>query len=205
MAPVVSERSIRRLSLYRRFLIEAQSGGRQHIFSHDIAAATQVSSAQVRRDLMAVSGNGSARMGYAVPVLIAAISHLLDAPEPQEVALVGVGNLGRAILAYFSGRRPNLRISVTFDIDPAKTDRLINGCPCCRIDALPDICASQGIHMAIITTPAAAAQGIADLLIRSGVRGIVNFAPVTLHVPAGIFVETMDFIRSLETVAFYAR
>ncbi len=201
----VSVRSVRRLSLYRRFLEEAEAAGKRQLFSHDIAAATGASPAQVRRDLMAVSGRGSPRQGYAVGDLINALSRFLDATSPQRVVLVGLGNLGRAVLAYFAGRHPNLRITMTFDIDPAKTGRLLNGCPCHCIDEIPELCPANGVRMAILTVPATEAQSVTDQLVPAGIRGIINFAPVTLRVPAGVFVETMDFTCSLETVAFFSR
>lgn len=205
MSVHVSERSVRRLSLYRRFLLHAQAGGSRYLFSHDIATATRTSAAQVRRDLMAISGSGSSSRGYHVADLLKSVSDFLDAPAPQHVALIGLGNLGRAVFAYFVGRHPNLRITLTFDIDPAKTGRLINGCPCHNIHELSDLCPDKGIRMAILTVPAAEAQTVTDMLVRGGIRGIVNFAPVTLYVPVGVFVETMDFSISLETAAFFSR
>ncbi len=201
----ISVRSVRRLSLYRRFLQESQAAGKRHLFSHDIAATTGASPAQVRRDLMEVSGHGSPRQGYNVAELIDALSRFLDAGTPQPVILVGLGNLGRAVLAYFAGRHPKLRITLTFDIDPAKTGRLLNGCPCHCADKIPELCPAHGITMAILTVPAAEAQPVADRLVSAGIRGIINFAPVTLRVPPGVFVDTMDFACSLETVAFFLR
>lgn len=202
---IVSVKTVRRLSYYRRCLQEAQAAGKQHLFSHDIAAATGASPTQVRRDLMEVSGQGNPRQGYPVAGLITALSRFLDPSTPQPVILVGLGNLGRAVFKYFDGRHPKLRIILTFDIDPAKTGRLLSGCPCHRVDEIPERCRAEGIEMAILTVPSAEAQPVADLLVPAGIRGIINFAPVSLRVPTGVFVETMDLTCSLETVAFFSR
>ncbi|MEI7835765.1 MAG: redox-sensing transcriptional repressor Rex, partial [Planctomycetota bacterium] len=149
--------------------------------------------------------SGSPTKGYEVAKLVAAIGEFLDAGKSQEVALVGVGNLGRAILSYFVGRRPNLSITVAFDNDLAKVDRVIHGCRCHRMEELGSLVESRGINTAIVAVPAGEAQGVADTLVGAGVLGLLNFAPVRLHVPGAVFVENVDLTTSLEKVAFFAR
>jgi redox-sensing transcriptional repressor len=202
---MVPNRTIGRISLYRRLLAGLLADGTKHVFSHELAALAGVSPAQVRRDIMSLGYSGSPAHGYAVEDLINSIGQFLDAPAPEAVALVGVGNLGRAILSYFAGRRPNLTIVAAFDSDPAKANRIIQGCPCHPTEQLASVIAEQGIRIGIIAVPAAAAQGLADLLVRAGVRGILNFAPVPLWVPGTIYVENMDMTMSLEKVAYFAR
>ncbi|KZD20021.1 MAG: hypothetical protein AO396_07390 [Candidatus Fermentibacter daniensis] len=121
------------------------------------------------------------------------------------MALVGVGNLGRAILTYFSGRRRNLRITASFDVDPLKTGRVINGCRCYSMSELGDVLERGRIKTAILAVPAGKAQETTDALVAAGVRGILNYAPVPLRVPDGVFLEERDMTMSLETVAFFAR
>ena len=121
------------------------------------------------------------------------------------MALVGVGNLGRAILAYFTGRRPNLAIVAAFDRDEHRVNRVIHGCRCYPADKLEETLAEQEIRTAIIAVPAGEAQKVADRLVRGGVRGILNFAPTPLRVPPAVFVQEMDITTSLEKVAFFAR
>lgn len=164
-----------------------------------------VSAAQVRRDLMVVGYTGSPIRGYDVRELVDSIGAFLDSPRGQGVALVGVGNLGRAILTYFSGRRPKLSITAAFDSDPHKVNRLIHGCRCYPMEELTKICQEQEIRVAIITVPASAAQAVTESLVRAGVRGILNFAPTPLRVPGNTYVEDMDITMSLEKVAYFAR
>jgi redox-sensing transcriptional repressor len=200
-----SPKTIGRLSLYRRLLYSLVESGTENVHSHQLAALAEVTAAQVRRDLMAVGCPGTPRLGYNVRRLIGAIGGLLDAPKKQEVALVGIGNLGRAILAYFPGRRPNLEIVAAFDTDPAKVNRTLHGCRCYPVEKLHEVVRDKNLRVAIVAVPASEAQQIANLLVRAGVRGIVNFAPVPLHAPPHVYVDSMDMTMSLEKVAFFAR
>jgi len=202
---MISRRTIGRLSLYRRLLNEMQAEGSLSVYSHDLAAKAGVTAAQVRRDVMYVGYTGSPTRGYSVSGLAEAIGTFLDAPEPQSVALVGVGNLGRAILAFFSGRRPKLSVVATFDSDPNKIGRVIHGCRCYAVDEMETRLPEMGVGVAILTVPAGAAQGVAEMLVRAGVRGILNFAPVPLRLPQTVFVEDIDMTVSLEKVAYFAR
>ncbi len=205
MAARCSERTIGRLSLYRRLLSGLAAEDTRHIFSHELAKAAGVTAAQVRRDMMAVGYAGSPTKGYDVRELADSIGTFLGGPTPQHVALVGVGNLGRALLAFFAGRRPNLRIVAAFDKDPQRTGRVIHGCRCYSMEDLDAVVAREGIATAILAVPALAAQRVADDLIAAGVRGLLNFAPAPLHVPPHTFAEDIDITTSLEKVAFFAR
>ncbi len=200
----VSERAIGRLSLYRRVLYDLQMEGQANVFSHDLASLAGVTAAQVRRDVMTVGFEGSPSRGYNVDGLAESVSTFLGGRQAR-VALVGVGNLGRAILSYFLGRRPNLQIVAAFDTDPDRTGRVIAGCHSYSMDELAERIEELEIVTAILSVPADAAQPTADLLVASGVRGLVNFAPVRLSVPAGVYVENVDITMSLEKVAFFAR
>lgn len=208
MAPDASQPSrhtVGRLSLYRGLLDRLLGEGRSHVFSHELAALAGATASQVRRDLMAVGSVGSPVRGYDVRALADTIGRFLDAPEGQRAALVGVGHLGGAILAFFAGRRPHLSIVAAFDTDPQKTDRVILGCRCYQAAEMEKVIAAEKIDVAVLAVPAGAAQAAADSLVRAGVRGLLNFAPVRLRVPEGVFVEDMDMAVSLEKVAFFAR
>ena len=202
---MTSGKTIGRLSLYRRVLYGLLAEGERSIYSHQLASLVGGTPAQVRRDVMAVGYTGSPSRGYDIQELAVGIGNYLDAAEGQGVALVGVGNLGRAILAYFSGRRPRLTIEAAFDNDPAKVGRAIHGCRCYSIKELGRVVREQGIQIGLITVPADAAQIVADRLCESGVRGLVNFAPVRLRLPEHVYVEDIDMTMSLEKVAFFAR
>jgi redox-sensing transcriptional repressor len=200
-----SDRTIGRLSLYRRLLNALACEKVQNVYSHQLADAAGATAAQVRRDLMGVGYSGSPTKGYDVVGLCDALAKYLDSPEPQAVALVGVGNLGRAILAYFGGRRPNLSIQAAFDKDPTKAGRVIHGCRCYLMDGLPKVVDEKKIEAAVLAVPATAAQQVADTLVLCGVRGILNFAPVRLRLPEHVYVQDVDMTTLLEKVAFFAR
>lgn len=202
---MASQRTVGRLSLYRQLLLDQQAAKKGNIYSHQLAVMAGVTPAQVRRDLMVVGYSGSPTKGYDVRELIRGIAKFLDAPEPEAVVLVGVGNLGRAILAYYAGRRPNLKIVAAFDNDPQKVDRLVLGCRCCSMSQLDEVIQQHQVKTGIITVPVGEAQAVADQLVRAGVCGVLNFAPVPLWAPEGVFVEHIDMAVALEKVAYFAR
>jgi redox-sensing transcriptional repressor len=119
--------------------------------------------------------------------------------------LVGVGNLGKALLSYFAARRSSLRVVAAFDSDPYKVNRVIHGCRCYPMEGLSEVLRGQTTSVAVIAVPAPAAQGVAELLTRAGIRGILNFAPVRLRVSPNIYVEDIDMTVALEKVAYFAR
>lgn len=202
---MISGRTIGRLSLYRSLLLGLPPDKGPYIYSHELARMAGATPVLVRRDIMALGQSGSPRRGYVISQLIAGIGNLLDSPQPQSAALVGMGNLGRAIATYFVGRRQRLTIAAAFDKDPEKIGRVISGCPCHSIADMPRIIREKDIRVAIITVPAGWAQGVADMLVRAGVTGILNFAPVRLRVPFGVHLEDMDVTVSLEKAAYFAR
>jgi redox-sensing transcriptional repressor len=201
----ISEKTIGRLSLYRRILNDLLAQSIANIYSHQLATMAGGTAAQVRRDFMTIGFSGSPTRGYDIAELIKTIGQFLDAPKNLNVALIGVGNIGRALLAYFPSHRPNLSIVAAFDRDPGKVNRVIQGCHCYPIERLSEIFETRTIRVGIIAVPAPEAQGIADMMVRAGVRGIVNFARVPLRVPADVYVENIDMTMSLEKVAFFAR
>ena len=196
--------TIGRLSLYRRLLLDLSAGGMKQIYSHQLASAAVATPAQVRRDLMMIGFTGSPRKGYAVDELILAVNAVLAKSVETSVALVGVGNLGRAILAYYTNRQPWVRFVAAFDRDSDKANRIIHGCRVFPIDQVEDVLGREGIKAAVIAVPAAEAQRVADRLVLAGVRSFLNFAPVRLHLPTGIFVDDMDMSTALDRVAYYA-
>ena len=202
---MISGKPIGRLSLYRRLLNSLLQDGEESICSHDLGAKAGVSAAQVRRDIMNIGYSGNPNRGYDVAKLVDSIGNFLDAPEGQKVALVGVGNLGRAILAFFSGRRPKLSIVAAFDNDPEKIGQLIKGCRCYSIKSLGKVTRESKIKIATLCVPAKSAHEVTDILVQAGIKGILNFTPVPLHVPDNLYVEDIDMTTSLEKVAYFAR
>ena len=200
----ISEKTVARLSIYRRTLTELQEAGTVRLYSHDLAKMTGGTAAQVRRDLMAVGYSGSPNKGYSVDDLLASVGSFIDGPVVQPVALVGVGNLGRAILTFFTARRPMLRIVAAFDTDPQKVNRVINGCKVYHFDNLEEVVRKKNIKVGIITVPGSEAQLVANKLVAGGVRGVLNLAPVPLRTPPNVYLDSLDMTASLETVAYFA-
>ena len=202
---MASARTIERLSVYRGLLGDLDPRRRAGVYSHELATKAIATAAQVRRDLMVIGFSGRPRTGYDIKGLAAALADYLDAPEPEGIALVGVGHLGRALLDYSIGRHPKLHIAVAFDTDTAKTGRVIRGCRCHHIRSSRQVIPKQGIRMAILAVPAPAAQGVATRIVDDGIMGLINFSPVRLHLPPNVYVENLDVTVSLEKMAFFTR
>lgn len=201
----VPHRTVGRLTLYWRTLRDLGPESRSSIFSHDLASKAGVSAAQVRRDLMVVGCTGTPAHGYDVRKLREHIEAFLFPSAEQRVALAGVGNIGRALLKFFSGRRPTLRIVASFDKNPEKYDRLIGGCPCHSIEMAESIIRELGITVGIVAVPTEEAQFVSNLFVAAGVHGILNFARTPLQVPPDVYVEDIDLAMFLDKVAYFAR
>lgn len=201
----IPERTVERLSAYRRILLVSLTGGKTHIYSHELAALNHITAVQVRRDMMLMGFTSMQRKGYDIRELIDAIGVLIDTEEGLNVAVIGAGNLGRAVTGYFRGKRSKLNIAATFDVDPDKIDRVIAGVKCYSMDSLEQLIKDFKISIAILTVPPENAKKIADRLSDTGIRGIMNFTTVPLNMPPHIFLEEYDMITSLEKVAFYVK
>ncbi len=204
MKSEIPPNTVERLSLYRRLLEAWLEKGTTHLYSHEIAAMACVTPAQVRRDLMAIGYNGSPSRGYSVDALEDSIGRFLGSDAVRKIALVGMGNLGRALTTYFISRVPRFRMAAAFDNDPRKTGRVIAGCIVHHIDAIPRIIPEEGIRTAVLALPAESAQEMADTLVKAGIKGILNYAPVPLRLPGDVFLENRDVTASLEKVAFFS-
>jgi redox-sensing transcriptional repressor len=203
--PVVSRKTVQRLSRYRRLLTDLHKTGTTNIYSHQLAHLAGVSAAQVRRDFMVIGYSGSPNRGYQLDTCLASIENLLDGTTRQDVALVGLGRLGHSVLTHFAGRRPLLRIAAGFDTNPSLVGTAIEGCPVHSMAELERIVKQKSIRVAILAVPPEFAQAAAESLVRSGVRSIVDFTAVPLRLPENVFVRHMDITSALETAAFFAR
>lgn len=201
---MVPKKTVARLILYKRFLKQLIDDGVKNTYSHDIATKFGVTATQVRRDLMCVGYHGASRSGYDVKKLYDEILRFFINTEGKDVVLVGVGNLGRALLSYFSGGKSHIRVVAAFDNDEHKVGRVICGCRCYHINELKDFVDKNKIHTVMLCAPATAAQDIAVQLIKSGVKGILNFSPVRLNLSADVYIEDFDITMNLEKVMFFA-
>lgn len=200
-----SEKVIERLSQYRRLLDDCAANGTTSIFSHELADQVGGTAAQVRRDIMTVGYSGHPKRGYDVTGLTQAISGFLDNPKGDAVVLIGMGNLGRALLPFFAAHRQKVRIVAAFDTSPMKTGRVIHGCRCYDGAELESFVNDQGIRIAILAIPAVKAQRVTDRLVQAGITGILNFAPTHLRTPKSVWVENIDMTVAMEKVSYLAR
>lgn len=199
------DKTIERLSQYRRNLLISLNKGKEFIFSHEIAQLLHITPVQVRRDIMLIGYNGTLRKGYDVKELIDLIGRIIDTDEGQHVCIMGLGNLGKAILKYFSGKRPKLKIVATFDINPEKTGQLFAGVPVYHVDELDTKIPELNISIGIITVPFDKANDTAEKLVEAGIKGILNFSSKPLNIPDHVYLEEYDMITSLEKVAYHTK
>ncbi len=202
----ISEKKIERIINYRRVLYRLDRQMRKtHVFSHQLASNSGASPAQVRRDLMEIGYTGSPAHGYEIKGLLKSIAEFIDPKEKEGIALVGLGNLGRAIIDYFNGQSSKLEIITVFDKNPDKVDRVVAGCRSYHVKELKNIITKHQIKTAVITVPSSDAQAVANQLLDAGVTGILNYAPIILSLPAGIYIENRDMITTLEKVSYFAK
>jgi redox-sensing transcriptional repressor len=198
------EKSIERLALYRRLLKNQALTGLSHIYSHQLAGISGYSAAIVRRDFMNLGYYGTPRHGYEIKALLDCLDTFFHKPDVKTMVLIGAGNLGRALIAYFIKDKTEYNLAAAFDSDPLKINMKYSGCPCHPVEELPDIVARTGAIVGIITVPAESAQAAADLLVRNNIKGILNFAPVSLSVPETVYVENVDLALMLEKALYFS-
>jgi len=202
---MLPERTVERLSEYRRSLLQCLDEGKTHIYSHELAELHHNTAVQVRRDIMFIGYTSMQRKGYDVRELIHVIGEILDSEKGLNVAVIGVGNLGRAITTYFVGKRSKLNIMATFDVDHNKIDRVISGVKCYPLNRISEIVESLQISIAIVTVPADSANEVTGQLVEAGIKGILNFTTVPLHVGDDVYLDEYDMITSLEKVAYFVK
>jgi redox-sensing transcriptional repressor len=198
----ISESAVRRLSLYLRFLQEADAAGVETISSNELARRGGATSAQVRKDLSLFGSFGKRGTGYSVPDLLHEIRSILGLQQSWNVALIGAGKLGSALSSYRDFEARGFRIRAVFDADPAKV-----GEPWGELTVLPDeeidrVLRREEIEIAIVAVPAEAAQGVVDRVVKSGIRAVLNFAPIRLRVPASVTLRNVDVTLELEGLSF---
>jgi len=193
---------VNRMSLYLRELQQLLRSGRNTTSSTQLGQLLGFTDAQVRKDLAHFGQFGYPGIGYHCEELTSAIRRILGTDQDWPVAIVGVGNLGRALLGYQGFGHQGFSVVAAFDADSTKVGGRIEGIAVYSIDDLEKIVRRERIRLGMITVPAGAAQQVAERLARSGVEGIVNFAPVTLVEPAGICVVGVDLAIELEQLSF---
>jgi redox-sensing transcriptional repressor len=193
---------VSRLSLYLRELQRLEAAGQQTISSGQLGTLLGFSDAQVRKDLGFFGQFGYPGVGYRCDELIRAMRDILGTNQSWNVVMVGVGNLGQALLGYRGFGRQNFTIVAAFDADPAKVGQVVQGLRIQPLEELADTIRDKHVRLGMIVVPADRAQEAADRLVAAGVEGIVNFAPVTLTLPPNVQNVGVDLAIELEQLSF---
>lgn len=203
----IPEATIRRLSRYSRCLEGMEERGEKVVSSAQLANKCIVNAAQVRKDLAYFGEFGIRGVGYYVKDLLNNIKKILGSNKEWRMALIGVGNLGSALLAYKDFLKQNYKILAAFDIDPPKvigrvSEKLGKPVEVFHINRIKEVVKERKIEIGIITAPPSEAQAVADLLVEAEVRGILNFAPTQITVPEGFTVKDVFFTTILDNLAY---
>jgi redox-sensing transcriptional repressor len=199
----IPEATVLRLPVYQRILTELVRAGTRTVSSEQLAELARVNAAKVRKDLSLLGSFGTRGSGYDADFLIAQIDRALGMDENWSVAIVGIGNLGRALTnsAGFASR--GCQVTSLYDVDPEVVGEEIRGMKVRHMDEIATLRAADCPDIGVITTPGWSAQGVADLLVRTGVTSLLNFAPRVLHVPSRVHVRYVDLSIELQVLGFY--
>jgi redox-sensing transcriptional repressor len=201
--PDLPEATVARLPEYLRALHHLADTGHDTVSSEGLANAAGVNSAKLRKDLSHLGSYGTRGVGYDIAPLIGQIEYVLGLTSRRAVALVGVGNLGHALANYGGFSSRGFRIAALFDADRSRVGERINGLAVQHVSEIPATVKAESISIAVLATPASAAQTVADQLIEAGVTSILNFAPCVLSVPDRVDVRKVDLAIELQILSFH--
>ncbi len=199
----IPKATAKRLPLYYRYLIILNEEGKDKVSSTELSEAVQVDSASIRRDFSYFGALGKRGYGYDVKNLLKFFKKILNQDTLTNVALVGVGNLGRALLNYNFKRSNNIRISCAFDINKDITGKILSGVPVYDMSELKKQLSDQQISIAILTVPSSSAQVTTNEMVEAGVKGIKNFTPIRLSAPSTVRVQNVDLATELQTLIYF--
>jgi len=201
--PIIPRKTIYRLSIYLRCLARLRENSIVTVSSEALAKAAGVKSTQLRKDLAYFGTFGTRGLGYDVGELSRMITDELGTSRLQPVILVGVGNLGLALLSYRGFEKEGFEIVAAFDLEPQRPRGKKVNVRVAGLDELPGFIREHRVRMAILTVPAEAAQAAANELIACGVMGILNFSPIVLHVPEEVTVNNVNLAIELENLSYF--
>ena len=196
---------IDRLPVYARALSILDRNGREVVSSQELGAQLGVTPAQIRKDLSYFGRFGKQGRGYNVKRLLEELRQILGLDREWTMVLVGVGQLGRAILAYAGFAPQGFRIVDAFDADSRVVGQRINGLMVKPVGELPVALASKSVDIGIVATPAHEAQKVIDALVECGVKAILNYAPIAAQVPPQVHIKDIDPVLSLQSMTFYLK
>lgn len=194
---------IKRLPLYARSLRHLLDEGITSVSSQELGERINYTAAQIRKDLSYFGEFGKQGIGYDVEKLLGHIERILGLTQEWLVVVLGVGSLGQAIAHYDGFRDNGLHIVAVFDSDPAKVGTQVSNLTVQHIDDAPEFIASHGVKMGILAVPASRAQGVTDMLVAAGIRAILNYAPIVVQVPSGVWVRYIDPVREFQSMTYY--
>ena len=194
---------IGRLPIYLRALNRLAQEGRDVTSSHELGQRLGISSAQIRKDLSHFGGFGKQGTGYQITYLIEQLKQVLKVDREWDVALIGAGDLGRAVANYRGFVDRGFRIVCVFDNDPSKVDTQIGEHAIQAFEHVDSVIPALGIKIAMIAVPARQAQAVADRLIEVGIRAILNYAPINLNVPDDVHVQHIDPVVHMQRMTYY--
>lgn len=198
----VIKNSLKRIFLYRACLVRLKMMGVEKVFSYTLANETGVTPDQVRKDFSEFSIKGNKRGGYKINELLDIMENLFHRNKDHNIILIGMGNLGLALSKYSKFVQRNMNVVATFDIDPFK-QKIRSDVTVYSMSRLKEIIDRFRVKVAILAVPEISAQEVADELVRNGIKGIVNFAPVLLKVPSDIIINNVNLSDELESVIYY--
>ena len=193
----------KRLPIYYRYLKLLLDSGTVRVSSNELSDAVKFDAATIRRDFSYFGALGKRGYGYDVEALMKFFGEVLNQDTLASVALVGVGNLGQALLNFNFHQSSNARIAAAFDVNPDIVNTIQSGIPVYSLDDLEKQITDQRIDVAIVTVPADVAQDVSKRLATAGIRGILNFTPLRLDVPKSIRVQNVDLTNELQTLLYF--
>ncbi len=198
----VIKNSLKRIFLYRACLVRLKLMGVERVYSYTLANETGVTSDQVRKDFSEFKITGNKRGGYNIDELLEKMESIFHRNQDHNLVLIGMGNMGLALSKYSRFVQRNMNIVATFDIDPSKQKQR-SDLPVYSMSRLKEIIDRFKVRVAIIAVPEISAQEVADELVRHGIKGIVNFAPVLLKMPPDVVINNVNLCDELESVIYY--
>lgn len=201
----VSVSTVERLSVYRKVLEELHYDGVEYVYSQQLAEMVGVTPAQLRRDLASFGSFGNISRGYNVYQLTRTISRILGTDTPQTVALFGVGDLGRSLLAYRGFEERGFHIGVIFDLDSDKAGKVFAGRRCYHVDQMDKVLPEFNVRVAVLSCRPPGLQQLVDRLAKCGVLSILNFVPKRITPAPGGYVESIDIAAKLEKLSFLSK
>lgn len=201
----VSKAVIKRLPRYRRYLEDLKRKGVDRISSSEMSELTGYTASQIRQDLNNFGGFGQQGYGYNVEALYEEISMILGLDHDYKMVIVGIGNLGHAVANYTNIYKAGFEIAGMFDVNPNIIGNRVNEITISDVENLVSFLKTNDIEIGVITTNKSSAQGVADLLLEGGIKGIWNFAPVDLDLPEDIALENVHLSDSLHSLAFHIK